>query len=313
MNYPYTSGIVKSLENKLLSREKLIKIKRTNADEFVKSLKELDYGNPNATNLEELIRYEMKKVKDLIEELSPDSKLTNLFFLEQDDLNIKLLYKKLLFGVSSDSLLTDLGSIKEKKIKKIILGNDLSDLSKQEEKLFKELSQFPKESISSKDLSIWIDKKVYEYALLCCHSNSILLKYYKQKIDNSNIMMMIRNKILNWSKEQFLSMIISKGNISKEVFEKIYELDDEKLLKEIADSCDEKVVKVLKKYFANKEFYKLENDLEQLLIEKISETKNDALNIGPLLYYYVAKNSEIKNIRMLYSNANVQINDLLAY
>ncbi len=119
----------------------------------------MDYGNPNATNLEELIRYEMKKVKDLIEELSPDSKLTNLFFLEQDDLNIKLLYKKLLFGVSSDSLLTDLGSIKEKKIKKIILGNDLSDLSKQEEKLFKELSQFPKESISSKDLSIWIDKK----------------------------------------------------------------------------------------------------------------------------------------------------------
>ena len=149
------------------------------------------------------------------------------------------------------------------------------------------------------------DKKVYEYELLCCHSNTILLKYYKQKIDNSNIMMMIRNKILNWNKEQFLSMVISKGNISKEVFEK--------LLKEIADSCDEKVVKALKKYFANKEFYKLENDLEQLLIEKISETKNDALNIGPLLYYYVAKNSEIKNIRMLYSNANVQINDLLAY
>ena len=103
MNYPYTSGIVKSLENKLLSREKLIKIKRTNADEFVKSLKELDYGNPNATNLEELIRYEMKKVKDLIEELSPDSKLTNLFFLEQDDLNIKLLYKKLLNQTPSSS------------------------------------------------------------------------------------------------------------------------------------------------------------------------------------------------------------------
>lgn len=313
MNYPYTSGIVKSLENKLLNRDKLFKLKKTDKNEFVKNLKELDYGSNQASNLEELIHSEMKKVKKLINELTPDSKLTNLFFLNQDDLNIKILYKSLLFNAPIDDLLTDLGSINAEKIKKIIVENDFSDLTKQEEKLFKELSQMPKEGISSKDLSIAIDKKIYEYALICCRNNSILLNYYKHKIDNSNIIMMIRNKLLNWNKEQFSTMIIPKGNISKEIFENIYEMSDDDLLVELSKYCDEKVIKVLKRYFSSQDFYKLENDLDQMLIDILNETKNDALNIGPLLYYYIAKNSEIKNIRMIYSNINVQLNDLLSY
>lgn len=313
MNYPYTSGIVKSLENKLLTREKLFKLKKVDRNDFVKSLKELDFGFNEDETLEELIHSETKKIKDLIDELSPNKKLTDLFYLTQDDLNTKILCKSLKFGISYEGILSDLGSLDAEKIIKIIFENDYSELKKSEEKLYKSINELVKKDISSKDLSIEIDKMFYEYAIKSCSSNNILLKYYKTLIDKANITMFIRCRLLGWSKEQFSLMVIAKGNISSEDLTSMYDLDNDALVEKIKSYYNEKVSGILKTYFINNDFSKLENSLDELLIEVVKEFRDDALNIGPLLYYYVSKLSEIKNIRLIYSNKEVQLNDLLLY
>lgn len=313
MNYPYTSGIVKSLENKLLNRDKLYKLKKSNRDDLVKNLKELDYGSNDDNNLEQLIHSEMKKVKELIDYLSPDKKITNLFYLMQDDLNAKILWKSLKFGIDYKGMLSDLGSLNEEKIIKIIIEKDYSNLKKHEEKFYKEISDLVKDIEIAKELSIIIDKKFYEYAIKSSSSNNILLKYYKTMIDNSNIIMLIRNKLLNWNKEQFSNMVISKGNISSNEFIEMYELDNEIMIKKLSKYHNGKMSLILKQYFKDNNFTKLEKELDQLLIDNLKEFRDDALNVGPLLYYYVSKMCEIKNIRFIYSNPDVQLNDLLLY
>lgn len=313
MNYPYTSGIVKSLENKLLTRDKLFKLKKVDRNDFVKSLKELDFGSNEDETLEELIHSETKKIKVLVDELSPNKKLTDLFYLTQDDLNTKILCKSIKFGTSYDGILSDLGSLEAEKIIKIIFENDYSSLKKSEEKLYKSINELVKKDISSKELSIEIDKMFYKYAIKSCSSNTILLKYYKTLIDKANITMFIRCQLLGWSKEQFSSMVIAKGSISSEDLIKMYDLENDAFIEKLRSYYNERLSEILKTYFINKDFSKLENSLDELLIEVVKEFRDDALNIGPLLYYYVSKMSEIKNIRLIYSNKEVQLNDLLLY
>jgi vacuolar-type H+-ATPase subunit C/Vma6 len=45
----------------------------------------------------------------------------------------------------------------------------------------------------------------------------------------------------------------------------------------------------------------------------MSEYKNDAFGIGIIMYYYLKKLAEAKNIRYIYANQEVDIDNLLDY
>ncbi len=312
MNYPYSNGIVKSLENKLINREKIMRLTKVSKDDFVKALLEMDYGSSNCLTFEEVIYEEMSKIKKTIDSITPNKDYSDLFYLDQDCLNVKILYKHLLFGINYDNILSNLGSFSIEQIKKIILDKDYSELTKKEIKLFKDLDNLVK-GLSSKDLSIMVDKMFYEYAVDLVKGNTILLTYYKALIDITNLLTLIRCKLLNWNQDEFKKMIISNGTIISSKLEQLYLVDENTFLKEIKGFYQEKLTKIFKKYFVNRSVSNLESDLNQFVLEIVKENSNDAFNIGPLLYYYLAKKSEINNIRLVYANPKIAVNELLWY
>ena len=75
-----------------MKRNKLLVLSKYDKSEFVKVLLAMNYGGTGNT-VEELISAENKKVRELINSITPNIDDTNLFYIVNDAQNIKILYK----------------------------------------------------------------------------------------------------------------------------------------------------------------------------------------------------------------------------
>ena len=75
----------------------------------------------------------------------------------------------------------------------------------------------------------------------------------------------------------------------------------------------EKISKCLKAYTEDLDLSKLEKSLDELKLVVMKDFSLQFSTVGPLVYYYLEKQAEAKNIRMIYSNHNTDVSDLLEY
>jgi vacuolar-type H+-ATPase subunit C/Vma6 len=108
-------------------------------------------------------------------------------------------------------------------------------------------------------------------------------------------------------------MFINHGLIPESLFLTGFNQQKEVAAKIFHEFYHEKITKALKSYFDRPRLNQLEKQLDLLVIELMSEWKNDSFSIGPIIYYYLQKISEAKNIRLIYSSTYLDPNDLLDY
>ena len=306
MDYPFANGTIKALENKIQDRNKLYVLSKYDKSEFVKVLLAMNYGGAGET-VEELIYAENKKVKELIDSITPNKEDTDLFFIISDAQNIKILYKILKFNLNKYELLQDDFGISSNGLKLAIIDNDYKLLNKAQTGLIKLLNEKLTNVDNPKILSSIIDNELYRYAIKKT-KNQVLKKYLITKIDITNVISMIRAHNLNWKLEQYFEMFVDGGNIKKQVFEDIYNESKEKQIKKLNEYYNEQISKVLSN---NEDFSQIEISFDRLILEIMSEFKDDPFTIGPMVYYYLLKEAEAQNIRILYSTKKVDIKDLI--
>lgn len=306
MNYPYANGIVKALENKVLDRNKLFVLSKYDKSEFVKVLLAMNYG-VDGDSVEILITNEMAKVKQLIDEITPNKEDTNLFYIVNDAQNLKILYKIQKFNLDKYELLQNTGSIGSEHLKKAIIENDETNLNKSEKEWIHHLNKELSNITNPKVLSAMIDRLMYAYALEKA-SGVALKKYLICKIDFTNMISMIRAQNLKWEIEKYFEMFIDGGTLKREFFKEIYTLDQETMIKKLSVFYEEKISKILSQHLS---LNQLEIAFDRLMLELMSQYKDDAFQIGPMQYYYLLKLSEAQNIRILYSASKVELKDLI--
>lgn len=306
MNYPYANGIISVIENKVLDRNKLYVLSKYEKKEFIKVLLAMNYGGSGET-LEDLIASENNRVKDLLKEISPKKEDTNLFYLVNDAQNIKILYKIKVYNLDKYDLLSENGTMDLEILSQAIIDNNFTNAPKRLKELVTKINSHLTDDINPKNLSSLIDNSIYSYAIKATN-NHILKKYLTYRIDFNNVISMLRSKNLNWNKSEYFKMFLDNGSISKNVLENVYEASKEELIKCLEVFYDGKISKVLKKITSLNE---CQLEFERLMLELMKEYKNEPLNIGPVIYYYLLKQAEAQNIRILYSLDKVDIKDLL--
>lgn len=314
MNYPYANGRIAAIEEKILNRNVLSKLPKE-PKEILKSLIELGYGEPTAADLETLISLEMKKVKQLILEISPELRHSDLFFIASDTLNIKTLYKMKIFGLNQEAILVDSGVIPLENLKRAILSDDFTNLDKALVTLLKDINDQIKEEQNPRLISAKIDNLVFQYlfARLKKKPSVILETYYQTFVDLANVKTFIRSHNLNWSNQEFLEMFIFGGKIPQEVLVNLYTAKTEDILKTLETYYNGEITKGLKKYYETHDLNSLEQYLDQLMLNIMKEFRFDSFSIGPMIYYYLKKQAEAKNIRYIYANQDVNASMLLDY
>lgn len=306
MNYPYANGIISVIENKVLDRNKLYVLSKYEKKDFIKVLLAMNYGGSGET-LEDLIASENNRVKDLLKEISPKKEDTNLFYLVNDAQNIKILYKIKVYNLDKYDLLSENGTMDLEILSQAIIDNNFINAPKRLKELVTKINSHLTDDINPKNLSSLIDNSIYSYAIKATN-NHILKKYLTYRIDFNNVISMLRSKNLNWDKSEYFKMFLDNGSISKNVLENVYEASKEELIKCLEVFYDGKISKVLKKITSLDE---CQLEFERLMLELMKEYKNEPLNIGPVIYYYLLKQAEAQNIRILYSLDKVDIKDLL--
>lgn len=310
MNYPYANGTIKVIENDILDKSKLSKLLKVNKDDFVRTLIDSGYGPSSAQTLEEILAYENEEVIKLLNEITPDKHHTDLFFFAYDCLNIKSLFKKKIFNINLE-VYSKSGTIDISLLRKMIIGEDYTEGPKTLINLIKKINKRVEGVTNPRLVSSIIDQEFYRYVYKE-NSNKTLKKYFELKIDMANLSTLIRSTNLNYSLEQFLEMFIDNGNIKKDVFIEAYPFKKEKESL-FNPYYNERFTRILKIYNDNKDLNLFERQLNNYLLEFMSEFRNDAFDIGPIIYYYLKKEAESSNIRYIYSSANPELSDLLDY
>lgn len=314
MNYPYANGIIKTQENTILDKTKLIRIPHDTTTMMVRELQEMGYGDPQAPDLEALISSELKKVKTLMNAISPEPQLSSLLFLNDDAINIKILFKKKIFGYQPSLSYAMNGSLSQQELLSWMEGQGpLSQ--KLFDKALSPLRELTAQKTSSRALSSQIDSILYKSALASIHSiyaNSLKV-YFQRKIDYTNLISMIRSRALNWTVDEFMEMFIEGGELTGELLASIYPLPNQAMVSGLKTYDFGKVSEDLEKALTRNDLGLLEIYFENRLLAKMKEYHADPFSIGPMLYFVLMKKAEAQNIRTIASNPHFDAQSLLDY
>jgi vacuolar-type H+-ATPase subunit C/Vma6 len=314
MNYLFATGVIKALEGNLFDKAKYAKLAKADHEDFVTALTSLGYGNGKSGDLvESVIDSEMATLAKLLSAVSPNQKYTDLFYFTFDAMNLKILYKTKMFETSGAEALVSTGAIPPEALKAAVLDNDLTNVPSSYHSLLKAVAKAVEGIDNPRKLSAIIDEEIFAYvfkAIKHCPGGS-LQAYYKGFVDFANVIALMRSRALRWDFQSFSEMALKGGLIPLSVFEEGFALEGDALARLFQSYYNEKISKNLRQFQETRSLDHLERQFDALLLDIVGFYKNDSSNIGPIIYFFLKKQAEAKNIRQIYANNQTDLGDLL--
>lgn len=307
--YAYAVARIHAIEKKLISQESFNwMIESKTALDAMKILVDAEYGfsssdNLNSNDYENLLSEEYRKVYDILSSLIEDSEIIDVFKQRFDYQNIKVILKsEFIQKKDFDSLLIDIGTISLKDLKYIL-----------SERKFNEIPQIMQESIiecidkynRTKDpqiIDIILDKAYFKQASILSQSskNEFLKRFIEINIDLENIKSLLRVHNLKIEPDFFGKIFIEGGSLSKKIFcnDKLTQIDD--LIESIKFSqYNHLIVGGIENYKVSSNLSEIEKLVDNFIISFISKAKYTLFGVEPLVAYLIAKEIEMKNIRII--------------
>ena len=296
------------LETKLIDKAKIERmIEAPSANEVLRILNETEYSNVSsnikrAEDYEEILSAELKRVYDLVYEISPIKDVVKIMSLKYDYHNIKVLLKGKVLNKDLSSMLINLGSLDLQEIKRKIDGDNFKSLSGNLGKGISEALKAFEETKDPQKIDIILDK--YMYKDLVELKKSLNYKFIdnlvKAMIDSTNIRTLLRIKKQNKNRDFAKEVIVEGG-----------EIDSSKLIALLSETPENIMNKLQSTIYSNLVKEGLEGYIESdsaSLLEKLSDNYimdlmkgSKLVTFGPekILSYIYAKETEIKVIRII--------------
>lgn len=312
-SFYYAIGRITGLERSLLKKNELDSISELTGDRAIKSLVDYGYGQgaTDKSNLGALISAEMEKLQQEIYDLTPNRKMTDLFFIDLDVINLKLYFKSKLLGntLTSDELVagvfdreTLIPSLENKNYE--AFGDTFSQYV---EKMAEEI-ELLEESANPMAVSQVVDRTVFSYIFDTIKKlrDSYLKNYFSNKVDLLNILSVLRSKTLRWNKQMAEGMMINGGFISTSDIMDNYELDIVDLVRKTPLGPNEERIKraVLQYDSSEASVEFLQDAFAEILNDTALNDEYDVFGIGPIASYIIRKIREARELRIIFSKKN---------
>lgn len=304
--YTYAVGRIRVLESRLV-RQEIFERMLEEKDPFL-SLKLLsespDYSKEvsdlkGIKDFETILLRQLKNTYRIINELTKDHQITNLFFFRYDIHNIKV-YLKTKF----------IRSIKPEPYIQLGLLSIEALIQKIKEERFKELPLGVGDIVlslirsSQSDIDIVLDKFFYNkcWEAFSKFKNPFLIRLYRATVDLSNIKIAIRLKILNESNLKTQEIFLEHGHLDKEVFVATKEASLEDFVSIFKRTEYKEIVRdAIKSFEEEATLVRLERLSGDFIMDFLKQAKYLHFGIEPLIGYLLAKENEIRTIKALVS------------
>lgn len=299
--FPYEVSKIRLKELNLLTKHELENMAdETDINKIISILIEKRYVFDTIDKIEDfeiVLKKKTEKLYNLIKELIPNTKFANIFLCKNDYHNLKLILKANIIGKDYKDYLIDLGTIEVSKIESAIENKDYSVFSEQMRQGVQMIFDTPEYMNNPYIIDCILDAKNYEEMLSISRKtkSDFIIKYVKRVINLTNIKTFFRIfRKFNRDKKIFDLAYIEGGSIRKNVFMESFsqDLQNSKLKSEVYKEIYDEAL-------YNPETF--DKFCDNYIMSYMKEAKLKALTIEPIVAYIYGKETEIKNIRILFT------------
>lgn len=296
------------LETRLLDKSKVERmIEANSASEVLRILNETEYSNVSATvkrpeDYEEILAAELKRVYDLVYEISPIKDVVKIMSLKYDYHNAKVLLKEKVLGKDLSSMLIKLGNLDLIETKRKIDSDNLRRLNGTLGKGIQEAMKSFEETRDPQKIDIIIDK--YMYKELVELNKSLDYKFIdnlvKAMIDSTNIRTLLRIKKQNKGRDFAQEVIVDGGAIDSNKLISLLNESPENIMSKLQSTIYSDLIKEgFAGYIATESASLLEKLSDNYIMELMKNSKLVTFGPEKLVSYIYAKETEIKVIRII--------------
>ena len=298
-DYTYAVARIRSKELKLLTMKDLeALIALDDYESCIRFLTEKGWGNDTNQTGDEILSTERKKIWLLMNELVKEENAFDVFLLQNDFHNLKVTIKAITRDLKADNMFSEFGKIPAEKIYEAIDKRNYSQLPEYLQNTAKEAMNVLLHTSDGQLCDIIIDKACLEavYNAGINIVNEIIKLYSELFVASADIKIAVRcaktAKTLDFIKQSLaecetLNINILANSAAKGI---------EEICSYLTSSAYKEAVEALKRSPSAFEKY-----CDDLVTEKMKSQKWEPFTIGPLVAYIIARENEIKAVRIILS------------
>ena len=296
-DFTYAVSRIRMKETKLLTRKDIDRlIAQQDYPSVITALAEFGYNCEKTKDSSDILAEELEKLWSLMAELVEDMSVFDVFRIQNDYHNLKASVKAVYSDKTVSSMLISGGTIEGEIIYQCVKNRDYKVLPEILAQTAQKALNIILKTGDGQLCDTVIDKASLD-ALADIRSNSlyeVLKDYAELYIASANIKIAVRGSKLNKNLEFFRQALAECLTLNKEL-----------LAKSAAKGFDEVCAYLSKtKYKDALDYMKtsvasFEKWCDDLLIKDMKKQKSDPFTIGPLVAYIIAKQNEIKAIRLI--------------
>ena len=301
-SYAYACARLSALNKRLLEPQTVQRMAEGSLSDAMRALSDVRYGNlTDATeaDAERMIEREMTDAMQEIREISPNPAITDLFLMQADVQNLKVLIKARLLnqsepvfapgGLYDKEALTEMVQTRQYQALAPIFTDALNKLEKQLEM-----------RVEPRNISITLDRAYLAHALKETEKQPVFSHYFRSMADFDNVLTFLRLRAMGASIETLDEVILPEGGVTYRDLYGAYELSFDSLNRVLEKSvCREALLKGLNAMQRTGSIAEVEKARDNYLVSLLSSHKYETETIYPIVGYYLAKEREGKAVRLI--------------
>ena len=298
--YPYAVSKIKVKENKLLTKSMYEQLaNEKNIGKIVSILREKGYDFDviqRNEDFELVLKKAEEELYKLIKEIIEENDFIEIFLSKNDYYNIKLILKSKIQGKKYESNLIDSGLIPKQQIASIMENEEYNRLDNNTKLAIYEAKEQYEKTKMPFVIDAILDKVCFKKMEELSKKIKVefIQKYVEKLIDITNIKTFFRIRKIYKDSSILKMSYIEGGKISLKTFMESLN-EDEQNLKNKFMGFSNTIEQAIYNYDA------LDKFCDNYIMKYMKEAKLKSLTIEPIVAYTYAKQTEIKNIRIIFT------------
>lgn len=306
-SYIFCASLIRASENRFLPEAELVKAAEAkDFDEAMAVVASHGYGDgkplENPRSFVNILNEEETEAYEMVFSALPERNELDLLKLPKDYHNAKAILKAEFLNTSPEPYLVLGGLLKREALIEMIKDRNYAFLSTEMKEAIAEAIDIFSKGRDPQEVDIILDKACYKemYARAEAFGNSFLLDYIRLSIDLLNVTTFVRLKQMKKPWDFFKKVFLEGGNIKENIFVGGYEEPYQQLAERFAPYGFREIIEKGAVAARDTGLYSLMEKLcDNKRIEFIKNSRFVSFGIEPAIAYIVAKESEIKNLRMI--------------
>ena len=298
--YPYAVSKIKAKENRLLTKANLEQLaQENNIERIVSVLREKEYDFDIVQRPEDyeiVLKKAEEELYKLIRGIIDENDFIQIFLSQNDYYNVKLILKSKIQKKEYKNNLVDSGTISKDEIVTIMENEEYDKLDKKMKESIKEAIELYEKTKMPFVIDAILDKACFNKMKKLAEKikNEFILKYIEKLIDITNIKTFFRIRKINQEASLFEISYIEGGKINQKTFMENLKEDEQNLKYKFMGFSN--TIEQAIYHYEN-----LDKFCDNYIMDYMKEAKLKALTIEPIVAYIYARQTELKNIRIIFT------------